>query len=356
MPGMGERAYVYAKTCGIIGKSFVGKRIPLLASVNRLLDLDRLIFPDSFRELPERELIVDLERRILNRSVVQILKIVNVYEKPPELLVRLLRVYEYADLKSALVALAGGEKTAPDWMPLERYGTVRFGSYPDLGAMLKNTEFAFLLTDSGRAAKASGAEGPVPKNTATPDGEIDNIRMQTKLDRRYYTALWESLLELPKYDREGIGKILEEEISLRNVTWALRLRTYYHMEAEDVKEHLVLIKRRGKRSLAQDAFDSLNFSLDTWADWEKWRRAGFLNKETPDKHWAADPRYFQSAASVYLYRMARFYFRRRPVSMDTPACFIKLKQYEEDLLTSMAEALNLGIPSGDVFSLLEFEV
>jgi hypothetical protein len=53
--------------------------------------------------------------------------------------------------------------------------------------------------------------------------------------------------------------------------------------------------------------------------------------------------------------MARLYFRRRPISIDTPACFIKLKQYEEDLLTSVAEGLGLGIPGRDVFSLLELE-
>jgi vacuolar-type H+-ATPase subunit C/Vma6 len=352
MPGRGERAYVYAKTCGIIGRSFVGKRIPQLASVTRLLELDRLVFPDSFRDLPERELLVDLERRILGRSVGQILNIVNVYKKPPELLVRLLRVYEYADLKSVLIALAGGETPAPKWTPLERFSTVHFGSYPDLKAMLKDTEFEFLLKDM---SGASGTERPVPENGAVPDGEIDSIRMQTKLDRHYYTALWKSLLKLPKYDRDGIGKILEEEISLRNVIWALRLRTYYRMEAGDVREHLVFIEKRKGKSLAQDALDSLELPLDTWPAWEKWRRLGFLNRESPDEHWTADPRYFQNAVSVYLYRMARLYFRRRPVSMDTPACFIKLKQYEEDLLTSMAEGLGLGIPSRDVFSLLEFE-
>jgi hypothetical protein len=333
----------------------VGKRIPQLASVNRLSELDRLVFPDSFRDLPERELLVDLERRILGRSVAQILNIVNVYKKPPELLVRLLRVYEYADLKSALIALAGGERTAPKWTPLERFSAVHFEAYPDLKAMLKNTEFDFLLKDSPGATRASGAGRPVPENTASPDGGIDSIGMQTKLDRHYYTALWKDLLKLPKYDRDGIGRILEEEISLRNVVWALRLRTYYRMEAEAVKEHLVFIEKRKGKSLAQDALDSLELPLDTRQDWGKWRRREFLNKESPDEHWTADPRHFQNAASVYLYRMARHYFHRRPVSIDTPACFIKLKQYEEDLLTSMAEALGLGVPSGDVFSLLEFE-
>jgi hypothetical protein len=345
MPGAGERAYVYAKTCGIIGKSFVGKRIPQLVSADRLSALDRLVFPGSFRDLPEKELLVDLEKRILGRSVRQILDIVNVYKKPPELLVRLLRVYEYADLKSALVALAGKERAAPERTPLERFGTVHFEAYPDINAMLKNTEFEFLLRD------APGAAGGAGKPAG--DGGIDSIRMQTKLDRHYYTALWKSLCKLPRYDRAGIGKILEEEISLRNAAWALRLRTYYRMEAEDVKEHLVFIEKRKGKSLAQDALDSLELPLDTRNAWDKWRRRDFLNRENPDEHWTADPRYFQNAASAYLYRMARLYFRRRPVSLDTPACFIKLKQYEEDLLTSMAEGLALGIPGREILSFLE---
>lgn len=353
MPGTGERAYVYAKACGIIGKSFLGKRIPQLASAGRLSELDRMVFPGDFHDLPERELLVDLERRILGRSVKQILTIVNVYKKPPELLIRLLRAYEYADLKSALIALDGGERAAPAWTPLERFGTVHFGAYPDLKAMLKGTEFDFLLKDP---PKGAGAGGPVSENSAVPGGEADSIRMQAGLDRHYYTALWKSLFKLPKHDREGIGNILEEEISLRNVVWALRLRTYYRMEAEDVKRHLVIIEKGKGKSLAKDALDSLDFPLDTWEAWGKWRRAEFLNRGSPGEPWAADPRYFQNAASARLYRMARLYFRKRPASIDTPACFIKLKQYEEDLLTSMAEGLSLGIPSREVFSLLELEI
>ncbi|MDR0452356.1 MAG: V-type ATPase subunit [Treponema sp.] len=356
MPGAGERAYVYAKACGIIGKSFVGKRIPQLVSVGRLSELDRLVFPGSFHDLPERELLADLERRILDRSVKQILAIVNVYKRPPELLVRLLRAYEYADLKSALIALAGGERAAPERTPLERFGTVRFEAYPDLKAMLKNTEFDFLLKDPPKAAGAAGPGEQVPGNSAVPGGETGSIRVQAMLDRHYYTALWKSLFKLPKHDREGIGRILEEEISLRNVIWALRLRTYYRMGAEDVKQHLVIIEKGKGKSLAKDALDSLEFPLDTWEAWEKWPRAEFLNRESPGEAWAADPRYFQNAASARLYRMARLCFRRRPSSVDTPACFIKLKQYEEDLLTSMAEGLSLGISSREVFSLLELGI
>jgi vacuolar-type H+-ATPase subunit C/Vma6 len=346
MPGAGERAYAYAKACGIIGKSFLGKRMSALAGVSRLSELDRLIFPGSFHELPERELLPDLERRILARAVRQILTIVGVYAVPPELLVRLLRSYEYADLKSALIALSGGETRAPLVTPLGRFAAVRFDAYPDLKAMIRDTEFEFLLTDL-----------PKPEGDGGIDvTSIDSIAMQTKLDRHYYASLWASLFKLPKKDREGIEKILEEEISLRNIVWALRLRTYYGMNAEEARSHLIYLERRNGKSLAADAEASLELPLDTFSAWRNWRRAAFLNREQGGEHWKADPRWFQNAASGHLYHLVRHYFRRRPFAIDTVACFIKLKQFEEDILTSIAEGLGLSIPSRDVFSLLEVEV
>jgi vacuolar-type H+-ATPase subunit C/Vma6 len=315
-----------------------------LSPIGRLSELDRLVFPDSFRELPERELLVDLERRILGRAAKQITTIVDVYAKPPELLVRLLRAYEYGDLKSALIAIAGGEPRSPGFTTLGRFGTVHFDAYPDLRAMLQDTEFEFLLAD-------------LPKKEGEGRGsEIDSIALQTKLDKHYYTKLWESLFRLPKRDRGGIEKILEEEVSLRNIVWALRLRTYYGMTSDHVREHLIYVGRKKDRSLAAEAEASLEFPLDTYSSWEKWRRIAFLNKEQPGEHWKADPRWFQNAASEHLYRMARLYFRRRPFAIDTAACFIKLKQFEEDLLTSISEGLSLGMPSRDVFNLLEVQV
>ena len=42
----GERAFAYAKACGIIGKSFIGKRISALGKLHSLNELDRLVFPE----------------------------------------------------------------------------------------------------------------------------------------------------------------------------------------------------------------------------------------------------------------------------------------------------------------------
>ncbi|MDR2071214.1 MAG: V-type ATPase subunit [Treponema sp.] len=340
MPRSGERAYVYAKACGIIGKSFVGSRIASLEPAGRLTDLDRLVFPQSFRELPERELLIDLERRIIGRSSGQIISIVNSYSKPPEFLVRLLRSYEYGDLKSALAAVAGKDPNTPVFTNLGRFGVVKFDAYPDIAAMVSGTEFESLISQAPK--KGDGT-----------------IALQIKLDKQYYTALWESLFYLKRRDRTGIEAILSEEISLRNVVWALRLRTYYRMAGDEVREKLIDLKfpsRRGtegnSHSLTADARAALELPLDTYAPWASWKRASFLNPERSDA-WTADPRYFQNAASRHLYHMARHYFHRRPFSIDTAACFIKLKQFEEDLLTSIAEGLGIGMTSRDVFALLE---
>jgi len=341
---MGERAYAYAKTCGIIGKSFIGKRMNRLMSVSRLSELDRLVFPDSSRDLPEKELLVDLEDRLIERAVDSIISVVRGFSKPPELLTLLLRSYEYADLKSALVASMEGDKKLPAHADLGPFQTVRFNAWPDIEAMIKGTSFEFLLDKTG--------DSPGRLN------QDSGISLQTALDRHYYNALWKSLFALPLNDRQTAKKILAEEISLRNSGWVLRLRVYYGMTADAVRHHLIDIPVTGKKSghtLADEAIQCLSFPLDHYEAWNSWRWKGFLNSDSRDMHWKADPRHFQNAASMHLYRLARHHFRLRPFSLDTVFCFIKLKQFEEDVLTSCSEGLGMSMPTGDIVSLLGVE-
>jgi hypothetical protein len=335
--GTGERAYAYAKACGIIGKSFVGNRIRGLEKVSRLSELDRMVFPASARDLPERELLIDLEDRIISRAVNSIIAIMECFSNPPEFLTRLVRSYEYADLKSALIAsrepMLSLEKqsAAPVHTDIGRYQTVRFGAWPDVRAMLERTEFDFLL-DKG-ALRAG----------------LESIGIETALDQHYYAALWKSLMTLPKNDRRAAEKILSDEISLRNSGWVLRLRTYYDMDREEIKPHLIRVTEKSVKESAQ----CLDYPLDNYAPWASWRWKEFLN---PDLGvWHADPRYFQNAASRHLYTLARRYFRLNPFSLDAVFCFIKLKQFEEDLLTSEAEGLGMGMPVRDIISILGIE-
>ena len=340
LPGMGEmgeRAYAYAKACGIIGKSFVGKRTHTLEGVNGLAELDKTIFPAAVQNLPEKELLVDLENRIIGRAVNSITAIVGCFSSPPEFLTLLIRSYEYADLKSALIAALEREKEAPAHTDIGRFQTVRFDKWPDIRSMIEGTEYDFLLDKNG-----------VLQN------DLGSIALQTVLDQHYYGALWKALVALPKKDRFAAEKILSDEISLKNSGWALRLRTYYQMNQDEVKRHLVYMSAKS-RSLAEDAVQCLEYPLDNLSAWSSWRWKDFLNPVMGDGYWQADPRYFQNGASGHLYNLARRYFRLHPFSLDTIFCFIKLKQFEEDLLTSDAEGLSMGMSGKDIFSMLKVE-
>jgi hypothetical protein len=343
VPGAGERAYVYARACGIIGKSFVGKGIARLGGITRLSELDRLVFAAEARDLPERELLRDFEQRVLNRSAKQIVALVGSFRTPPELLVLMTRDFENADLKRAIAAAAAGEKQAPAFTGIGRFATIDFSAYPRFDKMLKDTEFAFLLEDINNLS----------------DGSTAGI--QNKVDRHYYTALWNSLFKLAPSDRSSIERILAAELSLRNASWALRLRSYYGMATDQIREYLVLIgapggsvPRRGVSlpTLADDALASLDMALDNRDDWARWRWAKFLNPAVPGEHWVANPRFFQNAAARHLCHQAWLSVQRRPFALDTAACFIKLKLFEEDLLVSVAEGLSLGMASQETLDIM----
>jgi len=340
LPDAGERAYVYARACGIIGKSFVGSRIAALGTLRSPGELDRLLFPEEHHELLGRELLIDLEKHIEKRAVEQILSIINSYTDPPELFIRQIRLYEYSDLKACIHHIAGGIDTAPSLCDIGRYGTINFEAFPDIAAMLKGTEFAFILSRDLKALQPDSAD-------FTP--------IETELDARYYLGLAESLEQLPDEDRAVVQRILADEISLRNCVWALRLRTYFKKSAAETGEHLMNIRMHSDTAgdLTAAAWDSLHLPLDTRAQWQGWKWERFLNPDKSGETWSLNPRHFQNAASQYLYQLAKNRFHSAPGELSTTFCFIKLKQFEEDLLTSIAEGLAMGMNSADVFELLE---
>jgi len=333
-----DSPYAYAKACGIIGKSFLGKRISSLTGLSSLNELDKMIFPDHHSELPGRELLVDLERRIIARTVRQILVIAGSYADPPELIVRMLRAYEYSDFKTCIQYIAAGKKNLPVLCDIGRFATIRFDAFPDIGAMLKNTELKSLLSESLKSIRA---------------GSTDITSIETKLDNIYYSGLVKSLSQFNAEDRLITQRILADEISLRNCGWAFRLRVYYQKRTDDTVKYLMDIKLDEESgSLMKEAVESFGFPLDSRDPWKGWKWEKLLNEDTKT-NWTADPRHFQNAASQYLYRLAKRGFRSSPLSASAIFCYIKLKQFEENILTSIAEGLALGIDSTGVFNLLE---
>jgi vacuolar-type H+-ATPase subunit C/Vma6 len=359
-PILSDAPYAYSKACGIISKSFTGKNYSALAGIHSLSELERLVFPDDKRELPGHELLLDLEHRFVDRAVSQILSIVESYDKPPSLLLNMLKVYEYSDLKACLNIIASDKEDLsankemlaskiPHISDLGSFKTVRFQAFPDITAMVSGTEFEFAASDI--------------------TGGVDITEIEAKLDMQYYLGLIKSLQELYAEDRKVAQQILVDEICLRNCVWAFRLRSYYNKNVDETAKQLLDInvsavksadtkaaKGRKSHSLAADALLSLDLPLDTRSSWNGWKWEKLLNPEDPSAHWSVNPRFFQNAASQYINRLAARSFHRIPMTTSALFCFIKLKQFEEDLLTSVAEGLALGMDSAGVFSLLEVSV
>jgi vacuolar-type H+-ATPase subunit C/Vma6 len=172
---------------------------------------------------------------------------------------------------------------------------------------------------------------------------MDVLDIETRLDIRYFQELEESAGGLKGEDRALAERILSDEISLRNCSWALRLRAYYQKSSADTSRHLTHYR---------EARQALDLPLDTRAPWEGWKWEKFLNPEESGRHWVPDPRYFQNAASAFLYKFLMNSFHRMPQAVNSIYCFIKLKQYEEDILISIAEGLSLGMESEKVFNLM----
>jgi vacuolar-type H+-ATPase subunit C/Vma6 len=372
--GMGERDSAFAKACGIIGKSFTGKRIAALSKLRLLSELDRLVFSEDSggpslqksqkqepqkQDLLQQELLINLESRILQRTTRHILAVINSFTAPPELLVCQLRACEYANLKTCLHHISAGKTNPPLFSDIGRFGTVRFEAYPDIAAMVAHTDFRFIIEKNINEIKS-------------PD--FDFASLEAELDRCYYTLLAQSLHGLSSEDRLYAQQILADEISLRNCVWALRLRTYFKKTPDEAAPYLMdqkmsrgfsvipglvhprLMDSDSEFSLADEAHTMLDFPLDVRSAWKGWRWESMLNPEQAGESWEADPRYFQNAASRYIYRLSSRCFRRMPSSISSIFCFIKLKQFEENVLTSIAEGLGFGMASKEVFDLLGVEV
>jgi len=269
-----DNGFAFAKACGIIGKSFLGKRTRLLSDLHSLNDLDKLVFADQHRELSQKELLSDFKKRIEKRTIDKIMPVINSYAPRIKLLVLTYKGYEYSEL----------------------------------------------------------------------------LNTGTEPDHSYYLELIESFGELDEEDRQTAQKLIADEICIHNCVWALRLRTYYNMTGAQVKKHLLDLRFHGdvfekKQSLAAKAKASLDFHLDIRRQWDGWKWEKLLNPQEDSKHWIANPRYFQNAASFYLQNLAWRNFHSNPLTLSAIYCFIKLMQYEEDLLISAAETLALGMES-----------
>ncbi len=339
-------AYAYAKATGLYGKSFIAGSNSRLLSLSRLSDLDRLLFPQNPLEVPEKELSRQTERRIIERSLERIKRVLKAWREPPAVLVQLLRAVELSDLKAAMQAKAQGDRLCPPYSDLSPFGRMRWEAWPDIAKISADSEYAWV-----------GKREIIPEKI---------LEIELECDRQYYNDIWKMLpaasdIKAKKQSplkagssatirigaRPSLRTYISEEISLKNLTWALRLHVYYGYSKERIESFLIDIPSL-RPSLMALAKEALLISPDDEEGWQNFRRSDLVNPTARGRFWTIDPVFVQNRAATYRARRARRLFRLAPFTVDALGAWLRLVQHEEDLLTAFAEGLSLGLTARDI--------
>ena len=317
-------AFVFAKASGMLSKSFVGNRFVEIFEAKKLQDLWVLLFDEELPVLPEYLLAQTIEKKAEEQFIADFVKLLSYYEKPEPVLVSLLQVYEYNNIKLLSASLLNNETKMPELIDLKEFALLDYAQWPDLQKMTQNSPFSWY--------------NAVPK--VSEQKNVDHA-----LDVQYIRSLWKAVHQLPHSERAPVEAFIKEEIVLQNILWALRLKYYYDYSAEDIIPFLAGLKDNPteKDILAGPAIKILDKEIDSFADWKDWEYNTFLNAHEPEQIWEIDPKWVASSVQKYLAKKAVKNFRKYPFTAMVLVCWFKAKQAELAHVRTAVQALRLNV-------------
>ena len=322
MDSSSAAAYVYAKSCGMLAKSFIAERTDKLFAARSLSELWTLLFASEVPLVPEVLLAKQIEKKAEQTFISDFIVLLDAYDKPDPVSVQLLRFYDYNNIKDIALALCEGKTDLPDLSDIGAYSMLNYKLWPDIAAITKDSPVSWY-------------------KTASRESQIES---DMRLDIQYIHELWEAVHLLPKAERQPIEKLLGEYIVLQNCIWAIRLAVYYGMDKDEIISRLASEKDAADKDdrLAGEAVRILDKAVDTWQDWADWKYVQLINPGEEGAVWALDPRHIQQAASVYLNRRALNSFHRCPFTANVLVTWFKIKEYELNCIRTAAEGMRLN--------------
>ncbi len=327
-------AFVYAKASGMLAKSFVGVNITKLFSVKSLSELYSLLFPDSVPSVPEVLLAKEIEKKAEETFVSQYIKLLSNYSNPDEILIQLLRFYEFDNLKNIGAALCYKEANLPDIVDIHQYSRLKYEFWPDIKKITEHSNISWY--------------NKIPE--ALEQKDLDD-----QLDKQYIDELYSCVNKLPSSIRDDVASIVLGEVSMNNILWALRLKVFYHLDNDAIKNKLAYIDKIGKKDeLTREAFEVLNKDIATYEDWKNWRHSSWLNPHEDGVVWEIDPCWIEKVARKEFYDKALRLFHKNPFSSLVLVCWFKIKQNELDCIRTVAEGLRLDVEPNQVMDAAGF--
>jgi vacuolar-type H+-ATPase subunit C/Vma6 len=345
-------AFILAKIYGMLARSFIGENYREILRLKRVQDIYDRLYPGERSEKPEHQLTAELEARIVQSGIATMIFVLDLMGEPEEILVHILRKFEYQGVKSLLRGLAPGvagsaegtaESPAAGSAPrgaaaeeavpaqvwdLGRYGSVDLAHSRDPLASIEDSPYAWVM--------------PLARTTPV-------VRIENMLDQEYYRRLLALTRALPQKDRTGVSRLVHLEIGLADVLWALRLRFSFGMDAEKARDLLIPGMLEAERRAVAQAFD---IPADSIEGWRKWRFGWLVEDQLSESFQAPDPVRAEQKGTRRLYTRAHQLFHQDPFTLTPIVAFFKLKEYEVGLLKTAVEALRLSVSEQDVLALV----
>lgn len=318
----GARAFVYAKACGVMGKSFTGENTTKLFETKSLTDLWNLLFKTPAPLVPEVVLAQKIEEEAFNRFISQYVSFISQFDKPETYLSDQFYIYEVENLKTVIDSLCSGETELPKLYDLGKYSTLHYEQWPDLEKVTSGTEYSWLKQIPGIHEKQA---------------------VETRLDIQAIKHLWSSIQKISGEEGLAVKALFTEELELQNIVWALRLKINFGMTNEEVISHLMYVtdKPSPQDPLCMKIYKMLEKDPENYSSWENWVYKDYLNPRT-DVIWKIDPSWIEKKARVNQNKKAMRLFHCYPVTSASLIGWFKVKQNELGYIRMAVEGLRLN--------------
>lgn len=330
-------SYVYAKASGMLAKSYVGNKTRELFSIKSLQELWSLLFKTEVPIVPETLLAQILEKEAFNTFVNQYRKLIECYAEPKPILKALIHYYDYENLKDIGAALSLKEKKLPaDIKKINPFNLIKYEKWPDLKAIVLGTSLEWY-------------DHPVE----IKDQHLINYR----IDCQYIIELVKAIEKIEFSCYLDIKNLISEKIIIENIVWAIRLRLYYNMSAEEIIPLLAYSNEEKNENdyLVQDAIKVLNFPLDDYESFKKWKYKNLLNLPNEASSWIIDPGWISTAFKTVYVSKARRLFHKYPFTCCPMVCWFIIKQDELNNIRTASECLRLSIDSVEAMKTIGIE-
>ena len=327
MDKSGAEAFVYAKAAGLLRKSFINERASQLFEANKVDDLWTLLFSSQPPALPEVLLSQEIEKEALSRFLFQYTSLISQFDKPDPVLTAQLDFYEAENLKEITAALCKGEQENPLNSPLKDLGQftkLNYSAWPDIKKITEGSKYCWL--------------------DSVPDNK-DQQQVEFKIDLQCVHNLWEAIKKSDSQSRQVLLDFYTEEYIIKNIIWMLRLRKYFRMDAEEIKQHLIYITDSADKNdpVAGPALQLIDRDMEDYNKWQGWKYSELLNPHVSGEVWQIDPGWIERKNMVRMNKYAQRLFHLHGMTSAALIGWFYIKDFELRCIRTAVESLRLDI-------------